>query len=233
MLPTHALAALAPAAAVLLLARTAGADSTGTTTRYWDCCKPSCAWPGKASLAEGPVRTCNKNDQPLSDGGATKSGCQSGGGAYMCSSQSPWAVNDTVAYGYAAVRIAGSSESQWCCACYALTFTSGPVQGKTLVVQATNTGGDLGSNHFDLAIPGGGVGEFNACTQQYGAPPNGWGDRYGGVHTAADCASFPAALKPGCEWRFGWFAGADNPSVTFHEVSCPSELTAKTGCRRN
>jgi hypothetical protein len=35
-----------------------------------------------------------------------------------------------------------------------LTFTSGPVKGKKLVVQATNTGGDLGENHFDLAMPG-------------------------------------------------------------------------------
>ncbi|ERS95964.1 uncharacterized protein SPSK_00893 [Sporothrix schenckii 1099-18] len=232
MIPTQALSALVPAA-LLLFAQSAGADSTGTTTRYWDCCKPSCAWPGKGSLAQGPVATCDKNDKPLNDNGATASGCDNGGGAFMCSSQAPWAVNDTVAYGYAAVRISGSTESAWCCACYELTFTSGPVQGKKLVVQATNTGGDLGANHFDLAIPGGGVGAFNACTQQYGAPPNGWGDRYGGIHSASDCASFPQALKAGCQWRFDWFKGADNPSVTFKPVTCPAELTAKSGCKRN
>ena len=39
-----------------------------------------------------------------------------------------------------------------------LTFTSGPVSGKKMVVQVTNTGGDLGDNHFDLQMPGGGVG---------------------------------------------------------------------------
>ncbi|CAE6439056.1 unnamed protein product [Rhizoctonia solani] len=27
-----------------------------------------------------------------------------------------------------------------------------------MIVQATNTGGDLGNNHFDLMVPGGGVG---------------------------------------------------------------------------
>ena len=70
----------------------------------------------------------------------------------MCSNQSPWAVNETTSYGWAAVNIAGSSESNWCCACYELTFTSGPVSGKKLIVQASNTGGDLGSNQFDLAV---------------------------------------------------------------------------------
>jgi len=81
-------------------------------------------------------------------------------------------------------------------------------------------------------IPGGGVGQFNACTNQYGAPSNGWGDRYGGVHSRADCDSFPQALKAGCYWRFDWFGGADNPSVTFKQVACPAAITAKSGCTR-
>ena len=70
----------------------------------------------------------------------------------MCSSQSPWAVNDSLAYGFAAVNIAGGTESSWCCACYELTFTSGTVAGKKMIVQTTNTGGDLGDNHFDLSV---------------------------------------------------------------------------------
>jgi hypothetical protein len=70
----------------------------------------------------------------------------------MCSNESPWAVNDSLAYGYAAVNIAGGSEDSWCCACYELTFTSGAVAGKKMIVQATNTGGDLGSNQFDISV---------------------------------------------------------------------------------
>ena len=70
----------------------------------------------------------------------------------MCSSQSPWAVSDSLAYGFAAVNIAGGSESSWCCTCYELTFTSTSIAGKKMIVQATNTGGDLGSNQFDLAV---------------------------------------------------------------------------------
>ena len=38
-----------------------------------------------------------------------------------------------------------------------LTFTSTSIAGKKMIVQATNTGADLASGQFDLAIPGGGV----------------------------------------------------------------------------
>ncbi|RAQ99170.1 glycoside hydrolase family 45 protein [Stemphylium lycopersici] len=219
-----------------LLALTAGfasvdAQSTGKTTRYWDCCKGSCAWSGKANVNK-PIKTCDKSDNPIADL-AAKNACDNGGTAYMCTDQSPWAVNDNLAYGFAAVKLAGKSESDWCCACYELTFTSGPVSGKKMVVQTTNTGGDLGNNHFDLAIPGGGIGIFNACTAQWGAPANGWGQQYGGISKRSDCDSFPAKLKPGCQWRFDWFKNADNPSISFKEVTCPKELTAKTGCVRN
>ncbi|KAJ0314728.1 hypothetical protein COL5a_012220 [Colletotrichum fioriniae] len=85
---------------------------------------------------------------------------------------------------------------------------------------------------FMEQIPGGGVGQFNACTDQYGAPANGWGQRYGGVSSRAECDGFPAKLKTGCYWRFDWFKGADNPSVSFRQVTCPAEITNKSGCRR-
>lgn len=110
-----------------------------------------------------------------------------------------------------------------------LTFNSGPVAGKTMVVQSTNTGGDLGSNHFDLQIPGGGVGIFDGCSPQFGGLP---GERYGGVSARSSCDSFPAPLKPGCLFRFDWFKNADNPTFTFKQVQCPAELVARTGCRR-
>lgn len=60
----------------------------------------------------------------------------------MCSSQQPFVVNNTLAMGFAAVNIAGGSEATWCCACYALTFTSTSLatSGKTFIVQAVNTG---------------------------------------------------------------------------------------------
>lgn len=116
---------------------------------------------------------------------------------------------------------------------FRLTFTSGPAKGKVHIVQATNTGGDLGQNHFDLAMPGGGVGQFNGCTNEWGAPPNGWGQQYGGISSRSQCDSFPEKLKPGCYWRFDWFANSDNPDVQFEEVTCPKAITDKSGCIRN
>ncbi|KAH8166282.1 hypothetical protein CIB48_g1965 [Xylaria polymorpha] len=212
------------------LASAQGASGTGQTTRYWDCCKPSCGWTLKTNSGK-LIGTCSRSDSPLNDNGATKSGCDNGGSAYMCSNQSPWAVSDSLSYGWAAVRISGQTETTWCCACYELTFTSGPVSGKKMIVQASNTGGDLGQNHFDLAIPGGGVGLFNACTNQYGAPSNGWGERYGGVTSRSACDSFPEALKAGCYWRFDWFGGADNPGARSSRSRAPRPSSPRAGAR--
>ncbi|KAI5264538.1 hypothetical protein E4T47_08751 [Aureobasidium subglaciale] len=204
------------------------AAETGKTTRYWDCCKGSCSWPGKADVS-APVTTCDKSDNPLTDAN-TASACD-GGSAYMCSDQSPWAVSDDLAYGFAAVNIAGGSEDSWCCSCYKLTFTTTAIAGKSMIVQATNTGGDLGSNQFDLAIPGGGVGIFNACTDEFNAPSSGWGAQYGGI-SSNTCSAFPKALQAGCGFRWDWFEGADNPEVEFERVACPAEITVKSGCSR-
>ncbi|KAH8147481.1 uncharacterized protein LAJ45_08308 [Morchella importuna] len=214
---------------LLSVQQAAAVSGTGSTTRYWDCCKPSCAWTGKAAVTS-PVKTCDANNNVLTNVDA-KSGCD-GGVAFMCNNQIPWAVSDTLAYGYGAVRITGQTESDWCCACYELTFTSGPASGKKMILQATNTGGDLGNNHFDIAMPGGGVGIFNGCTAQYGAPSDGWGQRYGGVSSRSECDALPAAIRAGCYWRFDWFGGSDNPTVSFQSVTCPAALTANTGCTR-
>jgi hypothetical protein len=53
----------------------------------------------------------------------------------MCNNNQPWAVNDNLAYGFAAANIPGLSESGWCCGCYELTFTSTAISGKKMVVQ--------------------------------------------------------------------------------------------------
>jgi hypothetical protein len=204
-----------------------GLAASGKSTRYWDCCKPSCAWSGKAPVS-APVQTCNKNNGPLSDPGV-KSGCD-GGTAFTCANMSPFAVSDSLAYGFAATAINGGTESSWCCACYKLTFTDGPAAGKTMVVQSTNTGGDISNNHFDILIPGGGVGLFNGCVPQYGSFP---GAQYGGVSSRSECDQMPQALKAGCQWRFDWFQNADNPNHNFERVQCPSQLTSISGCKRN
>ncbi|KAJ8088880.1 hypothetical protein PM082_014126 [Marasmius tenuissimus] len=216
----------------LLAFVTAGvvAQQSGVTTRYWDCCKPSCSWPGKAPVTK-PVTTCDKTDNPLSDQNALNGCDDSGlGTSFTCTNFSPFVVND-VGYGFAAVNLADETENDWCCACYELTFTSGPSSGKTMIVQATNTGGDLGGNQFDILIPGGGVGYFDkGCPLEFGSW-NG-GERYGGVANREQCSQLPASLVTGCQWRFDWFQGANNPDITFRPVTCPAELTNISGCVR-
>ena len=118
-----------------------------TPSFHQDCCKPSCAWTGKGQAA-GVVGVCDINDNPLSDPNA-KSGCEEGGTAFTCSSQGPWAVNESLAYGFAAVS---ASNAPSCCSCYELTFKDTVLAGKKMVVQATNTGYDVDAAQFDIAV---------------------------------------------------------------------------------
>ncbi|KAF2004571.1 carbohydrate-binding module family 1 protein [Amniculicola lignicola CBS 123094] len=203
---------------------------TGSTTRGWSCCKNSCSWAGKAPV-NSPVITCDNTDN-LFNNPARRDGCDNGGGSYACSDLSPWAVSNDLSYGYAGVNLAAANETAWCCSCYKLTFTSGPVTGKSMVVQVTNTGNDLGNDQFDLAIPGGGQGATQGCSKQFGGP-NVWGATYGGISHREECDAFPEPLKGGCYWRFDWFRNADNPEVTWEKVSCPEQLSFVSGCRRN
>ena len=125
-------------------------SGVANTTQNWNCCKPSCGWPGKADV-NSPVQSCDINNHPLANYSVVSS-CQDGP-SYMCADQAPWLVNEQMAYGFAAVSIDGGSEASWCCACFELAFTSGSVLGKKMIVQATDTqfGAPPGS-HFVLAV---------------------------------------------------------------------------------
>jgi len=200
------------------------------TTRYWDCCKPSCAWKDKADVTR-PVQTCTRNGLPITSTNFADviSGCN-GGGSFSCDSQSPFIVSDKLSYGFAAAKLKDQTEKDWCCACYKLTFTSGPVKGKNMIVQVTNTGGDLGNNHFDLQIPGGGQGLFRGCEMQYTKYIGG--ALYGGISNVSECDKLPANQKRGCLWRFKWFKNADNPKVKAERVKCPGALVSISKCSR-
>ncbi|CAO2651211.1 Nn.00g095080.m01.CDS01 [Neocucurbitaria sp. VM-36] len=221
----------------VVLAQCAHLNYSGeaVTTRFWDCCKPSCGWDGKADVSK-PVVSCTADDKPTDIAAGT--GCN-GGSAYQCSNQQPWAVNDTLSYGYAGVFITsdlthGAIEGAWCCACYQLDFTSEPLIGKSIIVQASNTAYDLTTtNRFSLAIPGGNTTSTNACAQQYGLSQSVFGQNMEGVTSKDDCQNLPEPLRDGCQWRFDWFKDASYPSAKFKRVVCPSEIVAKTGCLRN
>ena len=214
---------------------------SGWGSRYWDCCKPHCAWPSNG----GTVQTCGGNGQTLDAN--TQSACN-GGGGYMCTSMVPHEVSAGVSYAYAATNPAS------CGACYRLQFTgssknagndsgSAVIKGKQMIVKVVNTGGDVGSGQFDFLIPGGGVGAFNACSQQWGVSSGNLGAQYGGFLSTCKsqggsydsykgcvlnmCRSVfgsRADLKAGCEWFVNWYGAADNPNFVYESVSCPSGI---------
>ena len=215
--------------------------SSGFTTRYWDCCKPSCGWSANANGK--PTKTCGK-DGTSTVGNDTQSACN-GGSGYMCYWGAPWSVSDTLSYGFVAHNGAP------CGTCFQIQFTgkghsgndagSAAISGKTMIVQVINVGG-IDSNQFDLLIPGGGVGANNACTggsAQWSGVDIGAGS--GGMLTT--CKNDKACVqqkcqaafgdKPlmlaGCNWVTGWFAAADNPEILYKQTTCPAEITGKSG----
>ncbi|MDR1830841.1 MAG: hypothetical protein LBQ76_08745 [Candidatus Fibromonas sp.] len=219
--------------------------NAANTTRYWDSCKPSCAWTGNAGGSpNGAATSCNINGVKLSNSADARNACE-GGPSYTCMGQAPWRVNDNMSYGFAASHSNGD-----CGKCFELTFTSngeggtdgGSISGKTMIVMVSNIGGDVGGDQFDLMIPGGGVGQFNALTTQIkdnGGPSNpSLGQTYGGFRAqcgaSATCirsmcdAAFNSAgladLKAGCYWFIDWFKVANNPTANKREVSCPQAL---------
>lgn len=180
----------------------------------------------------------------------------------MCWGMAPFAVNDKLAYGYAA-----TASGDVCGRCYQLEFTgqshnspgdpgSSALAGKVMIVQATNIGYDVGGGQFDILVPGGGVGAFNACSAQWGVSNSELGAQYGGFLAAckqelgynASLAQYKSCLtnrcnsvfgsrgltelQQACTWYANWFEAADNPALKYKEVACPAELTSRSGMNR-
>ena len=234
---------------VLFTVVLAGGGFAAPTTRYWDACKPSCGWNGNAgSSPNGICTSCDVNGNKLSGEGGSNA-CQNGP-AYTCMGQAPWAVDDNLSYGFAAAHSNGD-----CGKCYELTFTSngeggttgGSLIGKKMIIMVSNIGDIRAGAAFDLMIPGGGVGDFDALTRQInqlGGSSSNMGAQYGGfradygggcgnnatcVRSRCDAAFGTSAMshmKEGCYWFIDWFKNANNPTADHREVSCPAALVS-------
>jgi len=223
--------------------------SMGFATRYWDCCKPSCAWPENG----GAAAACGMGDDNM--GVTTAGNACTGGNAFACHEHAPWAHSNVVSYGFAAVNGVG------CGTCFQVEFTgatnnesgmdigSQGLAGKTMIVMATNIG-NIAQGQFDLLTPGGGVGDFNACSTQWGVSNGELGAQYGGFMLACReehgwsgpeayensrqcvrerCESVFMSrglteLYEGCMWYINWFRAADNPQIRYQQVQCPQVL---------
>jgi hypothetical protein len=165
----------------------------------------------------------------------------------------PQVVSPTLAYAFAAFDGAG------CGTCYQLTFTgtsntgnadegSQQICGSSIIVQVINTGG-LAQGQFDLLLPGGGVGQNDACTTQFNVPASSLGDTFGGLMltceqndnynyseytqcTISACQTLfanSATMDTGCDFIINWMKGANNPNLMYTQVACPSALTNVSG----
>jgi len=213
---------------------TAPGNQSGQTTQYWDACKPSCSWSGKGGKQ---ANACNITGGNIGHNDSDKSACD-GGTAFACMNQAPWKVGN-VSFGFVAVNDGACGD------CYQLDFPNGEV----MVVMKTNIGGINGK--FDIMIPGGGVGDFDALTrqiQQSGVSNPDMGERYGGFRgkcgweysaQSVNCVKQKCEevfknlpdLKAGCLWYANTLgtdnASWNNPNVKYKQVTCPKELTDK------
>ena len=228
-------------------------SAAGFATRYWDCCKPSCAWPDNSG--GNNARQCDASMNRIDDVYA-KSMCD-GGPSTACLDQIPQVINDNLAYAFAASPGGGPNV---CGKCFELTFTGQgkyesklnhkKIAGKKLIVISSNIGYDVSGGQFDIMIPGGGVGLFNGCASILGGSGN-LGKQYGGLLSDCEesvgydisdeemytkrkscltekCNNFSnAQAKQGCLFLATWMEAAGNPTVDYKEVSCPNELKSK------
>ena len=185
---------------------------TGWGSRYWDACKGHCsqranvATESDEAYAAGltVMRNCNIHDvevpaftlspdvqQYYMGYKGTDNACQTGeSGTFTCTDMAPIQVTENLSYGY----VAAPGVNAACGKCFHLQFNGGnkindvkathrALKGKHMIVLASNIGNDVESGQFDVMIPGGGVGNYNALSTQIGVPPSGLGAGGGGFLT--------------------------------------------------
>ena len=112
------------------------------TTGYWDCCKPSCSWPGKGHVNH-PTLSCDVDGNKLQD--ANVASVCDGGTASSCADNKPFLVNSGLSMGFAAAAVGGVNGlngDENCGQCYELRFTD---------EKHDPNGDNWGGSHPDLA----------------------------------------------------------------------------------
>ena len=220
----------------------------GWNTRYWDACKPHCSW-----LRE------NANDVTRADTSSDAAYIADYGTARNCNIRDVEVPTFTLGdvskswFGYNGTRSAcGDNEMEN----NPPRETHKALKGKHMIVMASNIGNDvaggnanLPAGQFDLMVPGGGVGAFDALTVQVNKGRDfNWGAGFGGFLTEcqnklgydATLAAYQTCIKDmcdaafgdaglpnllrGCHWFADWYKAADNPTYYIEEVECPQYL---------
>jgi hypothetical protein len=229
--------------------RTADNRLCATTTRYWDCSRPTCSWHpcgadncAACSGAPDGVHASPANQPLVQDGVVYVTAAASGSFGINPDSGGP-ACGECYE-----LEVTGQCGNPYACGQYACdNQKNAGMSGQKFVVMVTNDcpdwqpGGSCCSgsgscgggcpptpqdhnlrgaaHHFDLAIPGGGFGAQGKCSSAYT-----WSPR-----SAGDCAKpdiIPPAYQAGCEAYFNQLGGMDNPMVAFRKISCPAGVAS-------
>ena len=83
----------------------------------------------------------------------------------MCTSKVPFVKDDTL---YAYVAGPGLLAKTDCGKCYQMDLSNAQGDVKKAVVKVNNFGYDVADDQFDLAVPGGGFGNFAGCSYMAG-----------------------------------------------------------------
>ena len=167
----------------------------------------------------------------------------------MCHDNVPFTVTSTLSYGFAASPAAGNQ----CGLCYRLTFDgtgkydagnppkagTASLKGKEMIVQATNIGHDVAKQQYDISIPGGGVGIFDACTAQWGvASAAELGAQYGGFLTTCQKTlgydahdALKTCVSDKCTAIFGTKFPSLYKGMCRNPTECDGNLRLATECR--
>lgn len=203
-----------------------------------------------------PVLSCSASSGEKLQDANVGSAC-GGGNAASCPDNQPFMVSANLSMGFTAVAVSGQhglKGDENCGQCYELRFTAQThgtwggaapdLVGKSMIVQITNIGYDVTGDHsFDIQIPGAGQGIFSdGCAREFPGHSSGDFDcdnHYGGCQDISGCSRLPAALQPGCKWRYTWYkwfesgGKTNNPYVDFRRVKCPQQLIAISGSTPN
>ena len=227
-----------------------GIKGVGGLSRYWSCCKPSCA-SEKEAEAGNAAKQCDVNMTRLFDYSA-KSYCD-GGPATTCVSHSPFVIDGCDDIGFAFGTLPYSTPN-YCGKCFLLEFTGEgafttkdthrALKGKKLIIMGIHRGYNQDEGTFELLVPGGGIGWLGKCD---GVFEGDLGAKYGGLLT--DCQDeagmsddeksntgrknclirkckevFTGQAREGCLFHSYFLQAAGNPVMNFTEIECPQVL---------
>ena len=227
-----------------------GMNGTGALSRYWDCCKPSCASEKAAEDGNAP-RICDANMTRIFDYSA-KSLCK-GGTATTCASHSPFLIDGCDDIGFA-FGILPYSIPNDCGKCFLIEFngegafttkdTHRSLKGKKLIIMGIHRGYIRDTTTFELLVPGGGLGMLGKCDgvfdgdlgAKYGGHLSDCQDEAGMTDTVKSTTGrkkclirkcnevFTGQAREGCLFHSYFLQAAGNPTLNFTEIECPKVL---------